>query len=388
MAQLSGSVGHHGRKGCRLLCGLLGRNKNQGSHYYPALLRPNGFETHRTSSHADIDINNLPIPNPDSYKRDLFHLIAAGNDEEYRRRRFNTGIGKPSIFDAIPRILPLPTCFAGDIMHQPLINLAALFLDLWCARPGARDYDRFSDWPWAVLTGDIWKKHGKVVSQAARFLPTSFGRTPRNPQEKASSGYKAWEFLYYFYSEGPRVFYGVLPDIYYSHFCRLVQAIRIIYQHSISREQLEIAYELLLQWVVDFELLYCQRNPNRLHFVRQCVHALTHLARETHRLGPLWLSSQWTMERVIGYVGSLLRQPSNIYRNLAAQTTRVASSNALVVMWPELEKKKGDPMGSKDLGNGYLLLAPKDIAVYHLSPIEQTALTHFFSNYPEGENID
>ena len=50
MAQLSGSVGHHGRKGCRLLCGFIGRNKVQGAHYYPALLRPTGFENHRSSS--------------------------------------------------------------------------------------------------------------------------------------------------------------------------------------------------------------------------------------------------------------------------------------------------------------------------------------------------
>jgi len=33
MVELSGSVGHHGRKGCRLLCGLVGRNKVRGSHY-------------------------------------------------------------------------------------------------------------------------------------------------------------------------------------------------------------------------------------------------------------------------------------------------------------------------------------------------------------------
>ena len=135
------------------------------------------------------------------------------------------GIGKPSIFDGIPRILPLPTCFAGDLMHQPLINLASLLLDLWCAQPGARDYDHSSVWPWAVLTGDVWIHYGKVVSQAGKHLPTSFGRTPRNPQEKVSSGYKAWEFLNYIYSEGPGVFYGVLPDIHYSHFCMLVQAI-------------------------------------------------------------------------------------------------------------------------------------------------------------------
>ena len=64
-------------------------------------------------------------------------------------------------------------------MHQPLINLATLLLDLWCIRPGARDYDRSSVWPWAVLTGDVWIKHGKdVFKQTARYLLTSFGRVP------------------------------------------------------------------------------------------------------------------------------------------------------------------------------------------------------------------
>ena len=388
MAQLSGSVGHHGRKGCRLLCGFIGRNKAYGSHYYPALLRPHGFENHRTSSHPDIDIHALPIPDTNKYRTDLFYVIASRTKVEHERRRFNTGIGKPSIFAGLHRILPLPTCFAGDLMHQPLINLASLLLDLWCARPGARDYDHSSDWPWAVLTGAVWKAHGKVVSQAARHLPTSFGRTPRNPQEKGSSGYKAWEFLNYIYGEGPGVFYGVLPEPYYSHFCRLVRAIRIIHQHTISREQLVTAHKLLLRWVLDFELLYCKRNPDRLHFVRQCVHSLVHLARETHRLGPLWLSSQWTMERVIGYLGSLLRQPSNIFRNLAAQTKRVANTNALVAMWPELQKTKGDPRGSKDLGDDYLLLGPKDTSLYQTSPAEQAALETFFSGHPDAEDID
>jgi len=189
MAQLSGSVGHHGRKGCRLLCGLIGRNKIHGSHYYPALLRPNGFDAHRTSSHPDIDINALPVPTPRQYRTDLFHVLSSGTNAEHERRRFHTGIGKPSIFSGMTRILPLPTCFAGDLMHQPILNLANLLFDLWCARPGARDHDRSSIWPWAVLTGDTWKRHGKVVSRVARYLPTSFGRAPRNPQALGARGH-------------------------------------------------------------------------------------------------------------------------------------------------------------------------------------------------------
>ena len=133
-----------------------------------------------------------------------------------------------------------------------------------------------------------------------------------------------------------------------------------IYQRRVSREQLNTAHRLLLQWVLDFEIIYCHQDQNRPHFVWQYVRSLTYLARETHRLGLLSLSSQWTMEHVIGYLGSLLRQPSNPFRNLMAQTKRVVTANGLSSMWPDFEPEKENPRGSIELGDGYLLLGPKD----------------------------
>ena len=93
------------------------------------------------------------------------------------------------------------------------------------------------------------------------------------------------------------------------------------------------------------------------------------------------------MERVIGYLGSLLRQPSNPFRHLAVQTRRVATKNALIAIWPDLEVPKEAPRGSKDLGNGYLLLGPKDLTAYHPSPSEQTALNAFSDNM-DTEDVD
>lgn len=239
-----------------------------------------------------------------------------------------------------------------------------------------------------MLTGDVWENHGRIVSEAAKHLPTSFGQTPRNPEQKISSGYKAWEFLYYIYGEGPGIFYNVLPDPYYFHFCKLVRGIQIIYQRTISRNQLVDAHKLLLEWCLEFEHIYCERNPDRLHFVHQCVHSITHLAKETHRLGPLWLSSQWTMERVIGYLGSLLRQPSNPFRNLAMQTKCVATANTLTAMWPEFQKEEHNPRGSEDLGEGYLLLGPKDASLHYIPPAEHAAFENFCSGHPDAEHVE
>jgi len=386
MAEVSGSVGHHGKKGCRLLCELIGRNKLGGSHYYPALLKPFGADN-PSCNHPDVDISNLPPVDTKKYRRNLNHVLESQSDAIYRQRRLQAGIKKASIFDGLPRILEPPTCFPGDVMHQPVINLTALMFDLWCDRDGCRKGDPDGVWDWAVLKGDVWETHGKAVADAALYFPRSFDRTPRNPAEKLSSGYKAWELLLYFYGLGPGLFYGILPESYYRHYCKLVVAIRIIYQRHISSRQLKLAHKLLLEWVLEFELLYYQRKPERLHFVRQCVHSLTHLGPETHRLGPPSLSAQWTMERVIGIFGSLIKQPSNPFANLAEQARKVAEINAIIAMWPDLERQKKDPHGSIDIGNGYLLLGPKDTKPYVLSSTEQHALDAFYSSLPNPESV-
>ena len=57
-------------------------------------------------------------------------------------------------------------------------------------------------------------------------------------------------------------------------------------------------------------------------------------------------------------------------------------------MWPELKELEDDPRGSKDLGEGYLLLGPKDTCLYHLLQDERRALDTFFSGYPGAEDVD
>jgi len=102
---------------------------------------------------------------------------------------------------------------------------------------------------------------------------------------------------------GPALFYNVLPDKYWSHFCKLVTAIRIFYQRSITPAQLVAAHRLILEYCQDFELLYYQRRSSRLHFCHPSIHALPHLAPEVARVGPQVYYTQWTIERTIGNLG-------------------------------------------------------------------------------------
>jgi len=67
----------------------------------------------------------------------------------------------------------------------------------------------------------------------------------------------------------------------------------------------------------------------------------------------------------------------------------MAHVNVMVAMWPSFERDTKDPHGSIDLGDGYLLLGPKDDSEPHyLSPTDKAALTAFCSGRQDTETTD
>ena len=203
---------------------------------------------------------------------------------------------------------------------------------------------------------------------------------PRNPAEKISSGYKAWEFLMYIYGLGPAMFYGVLPEKYWVNFCKLVYGMRIILQHEVTTEDLIKAQHSLLEFCQEFEALHYQRRPERLHFVRQSIHALLHVSLETVQIGPSVCSSQWTMERTIGNLVEEIHQPSNPNANLSRRGLQRSQVNALKAMFPELDEDKNEiPRAAINLGNEYVLLHAMEQTFYQLSDRYLIALRHFLS---------
>jgi hypothetical protein len=388
MTYLNGLVGHHGKNGCRLYCSVKGRHKQGASHYYPALLKPLNY-TVSGSDHNDVPYTNLPSCSPEIYHTNLRHLLASPNETQYKKRRLETGISKPSIFLGIQqtKILGIPGCFGSDIMHLACLNIPDLLINLW---RGTFDCDRNDDrttWDWATLQGTVWEAHGKQVASTTPYLPGSFDRPPRNPAEKISSGYKAWEFLLYLYGLGPGVFYNVLPEKYWRHLCKLVFGMRIMNQHSIETEDINKAHRALLEFVIEFEVLYYQRRPERLHFVRQSIHALTHLAPEAFRIGPPTCSSQWTMERTIGNLGREIRQPSNPHANLSQRGLLRCQINAIKAMVPDLQPATAKlPRGAKDLGGGYILLRARDRTHRPMRHCETTVLRTYLER--AGVSLD
>lgn len=357
IADVNGSAGHHARLGCRLMCKLPGRHKPGTGHYYPALLWPSDWDR-PGSNHEDIDINTVSGSDDKQYKADIRLILSSKNPNQHARHQRETGVSKPCVLQGLGRILPLPRCFPGDLMHQPVINLCDLLLSLWRGRMDVYGSDKKDTWDWAVFKdAGRWQEHGREVASAGSFFPSSFGRPPRNPAEKLSSGYKAWELLLYIYVLGPGVFYGVLPDKYYRHFCKLVFGIWTVYQRSVSIASLEKANLALRQYVIEFEELYYQRKIDRLQFVRQSVHSLTHLAEESLRCGPLSGCAQWCMENAVGSFGREVRSHNNMFANIANCGVLRAQINAIKARIPDLELEPTPPHGEFPFGDGYALRA-------------------------------
>jgi hypothetical protein len=272
-------------------------------------------------------------------------------------------------------------------MHLATLNLSDLMLSLWRGTIDCTSPDAKSTWTWVILRGEVWQRHGKTVADTLHYLPSSFDRPPCNIAEKLTSGYKAWEFLLYLYGLCPGLLYGLLPDAYYSNFCKLVYGIQLMNQHRITVGNIREAHQALLSFAQEFEILYCQCLPTRIHFVRPCIHSLVHLPHEVIRIGPPIYSSQWTLERTIGNLGEEIKQHSNPFANLSQCGIQRARVNALKAMIPDLDvdgtSEERLPRGSKDVGQGYILLRAREEEPHPLRDCERRALCDFL-NIPQS----
>ena len=176
---------------------------------------------------------------------------------------------------------------------------------------------------------------------------------------------------------GPALFFHDLDIKYWRNFCKLTRAIRLLHRRSISNSNLIEAYNLIMDFVPEFEQLYYQGRVDRLHFVHPCVHTLLHLPGEVHRLGPSIIYTQWTMERTIGNLGEEVKQPSQPYANLSQRGVLRCQINALLAMFPSFSPNSSLPSGSISLHSGYILLGAKDKNAQSIS----NNISHVIYNY-------
>ena len=380
-AAMSGMVGHSGRYGCRLYCDMPGRRRDKDTHYYPVMSLPRAY-TVIQCCHPDISINDLALYRKQlswKYEQNIRHLLESDSEKQFRERRLDVGLCKQTLFSGLPvQVLPVPNIFTMDIMHLSALNDPDLFMKLFTGKLDVYEPDDRETWDWAIFYKDnkLWNAHGSTIPLAVPFIPSSFGRAPRDPAKKMNSGYKAWEYQQYLFGLGPTLFRSLLPQKYWLNFCKLVSGIRILQCHHISREDLVRGHQILMEFVYEFEDLYYQRKASRIHFVRQSIHMLTHIAPETIRAGPLSCYAQWTLETAIGNLGREIRQDRDIFTNLTQRAVLRAQLNSVRARFPQVQLEFGDSPASSVSGNartfdgydGYVLLPRREV---HPTPLEE-----------------
>ena len=346
-AFMSGMVGHSGRVGCRLYCDMPSRRRMHDGHYYPAMNRPHNYDV-EGCSHPDVsdeDLDAFQKSLPRKYKDNLDCLLAGSTTlTDYRALRLVLGLCKQTLFSGLPcQPLSVPSLFTMDIMHLSVLNDPDLFLKLFTGKLDVYEPDDRAEWDWAIFyrKPKLWSTHGETVPRSVPFIPSSFGRAPRDPSKRLNSGYKAWEFQIYVYGLCPTLLRHLLPRKYWLHFCKLVAGIRIMQRPRISKEELLLGHELLRSFAREFEDLYYQRKESRIHFVRQSIHLLTHIAPETIRVGPLACYAQWTLETAIGNLGREIRQDRDLFANLAQRAVLRAQTISLKARFPDIQLECG-----------------------------------------------
>jgi hypothetical protein len=384
LTTLDGGVGHKGARSCRLHCPYVGRHKEGQSRYYPALLRPHNYHVNGCCHDDEAsEIIAAYEPNDRAYLCDLAEVLAAQTKAQYENARRRTGIVRPSIFLGLPaeNIMGILGTISIDIMHLVALNAPEELIPLW---RGLFDHDkkdhqakRGSEWPWAVFLSDqdTWAQHGSRIGRATPYLPGWYDRVPRDPALKINSGYKAWEYMIYVYGLGPMEFRSCLPYEYWQHFCKLVRVVDLSNQDVITVDDLQELDTLARSFCVEFEELYVKRDAARLHFVRPWMHTLLHIVNQIALKGPPAYYSQWTMERVIGFLEADLGLHSNPYANLAMIAKRNAQLNALRAMVPNIKAEKPTIYDTGvDLGDGYASAQPRDGLRRPVTLVEAEAL--------------
>ncbi len=400
-AAMTGMVGHSGRFGCRLSCDMPSRRRTGDSHYYPAMNCPDEYAV-VNCTHPDVtdaDLLNFRSHLPQKYSENINFLLHAQSQAEYRQCQLALGLCKQTLFSGLPfQPLPVPTNFTLDIMHLSVLNHPDLFMKLFTGKLDVYDSDDRLNWDWAVFyqNNTLWEGHGKSVAMCSSYIPSSFGRTPRNPALKINSGYKAWEYQLYFYGLGPVLFRHILPYKYWVNFCKLVSGIRLLQRHSMTHEDIIQGNNILIDFVHEFETLYYQWMESRIHFVHQSIHLLTHIGPETLRAGPLACYAQWTLETAIGNLGCEIRQDRDLYANLTQQAILRAQVNSLHARYPALildltpNLDSTLPSGAHEFteSKGYIFLPHCEDKPSPLTPDELHALRVHWCDEAWPNNID
>ncbi|KAJ1531389.1 hypothetical protein ONE63_000070 [Megalurothrips usitatus] len=125
---------------------------------------------------------------------------------------------------------------------------------------------------------------------------------------------------------------GIMEDRYLYHHCKLVSAICLLTQDTISPAQIEAAKVLIVSYVADFARLYS------LRYLGINVHQLLHLPKMVLDLGPLWVYNCFFLESFNGKLSRLFHGTQHVALQICSSISMLMQVPTLIGSLPPASK--------------------------------------------------
>jgi len=202
---------------------------------------------------------------------------------------------------------------AIDSMHL-IGNIVKLLNSLW--------FDsKFHDKPFSL------SRHVRTVDKRLKELtpPSYIERMPRTFSEHGQywniSERKLWLFMYSLI-----VLRDLMVREYFDHHKLLVTGLYMLHQSSISELALQESVSLLTEYVCRFEDLYGRK------YMTMTIHSLLHLGKVVEDLGPLFTTSCFPLEGLIGVLKYFVH-------GTRFADSQIVNSASMFQKWKTLQQK-------------------------------------------------
>ena len=206
-----------------------------------------------------------------------------------------------------------PDSFPLDTMHL-FENISALMLRVLLTPSRGPDANE-DDALLPIVDSNTFKLIGQCMENAARTIPVSVARTPRNIAVSRNS-FKATEHLSWLLQFSMPLLWSLgLPQEDVDIWLLFITSARLAMQTSISNDQVNAIQRHLEEFVVRFQEKYVPSNV--LRNANSQVHALLHLSHCIRTMGPAWSYWQFGVERYVGTLEAMATSQRHIHTSLA-----------------------------------------------------------------------
>jgi hypothetical protein len=189
--------------------------------------------------------------------------------------------------------------------------------------------------PWNVSPAE-WDAIGRDMVKSYHTFPLHFGEAVRDFWEHCHH-MKAAEWKNFSLILLPVYLKDRLPDEDYRAFIDFVTAIRICLQPSIQAPDIAVVRQRLKDFLEYYEHRYYALRFDRLPACLPVFHQLAHVADFLDTLGPMWVYSQWVMERVCGLIVRNVDNRFTANRNMEINILLQEQRNLIPFLNLELE---------------------------------------------------